>query len=251
MALATMAVGLVSCNNKSGQYKVAIEPTANGIATWAPSEEIASWDNTLAATVVTVSQETRDDATLVQMPEDLKTDGVRRFVQPAAVYAGEGKVCIPTVQGGIVNQLDMPVYAEAVENSDVLTFMSLCGVIRLHLTTPEKIATITVSTEDSLGYLSGLFTVCDYPKVNLTVDEGMGAVNNVRCEALPAIDFTQGADVDFFVAPGSFKTFTVTMTTPDGRVCVKNTKENMDIVVDRNIVSTINIGSAENELVFE
>lgn len=251
VALAAIAAGLVSCNSKSGQYKVAIEPMGNETAVWEPGEALVSWDNTLTATDVAVSMETRDEAIFVQLPDDLKTDGVRRFVHPAAVYAGEGKVCIPTVQSGIVNQLDMPVYAEAVENSDVLNFMSLCGVVRLHLTTPEQISSIAITTEDSLGYMTGLFTVSDYPTVNLNVNESMGAVNSVRCEALPPMDFTQGADVDFFVAPGNFKTFTVTMTTPDGRVCVKNPKEGMEIVVERNNVSTVNIGTPEHLMVFE
>lgn len=251
MALAAMAAGLVSCNSKSGQYNVSVESFGETSVAWAQGETLATWDNTLASTELSVAEVTEDGIAVIQMPEEMKTDGVRRFIHPAALYAGEGKVCIPTVQSGLVNPSDMPVYAEAVENNETLSFLSLCGVVRLHLTTPEKIASITLSTDDSLGCMSGLFCVDHYPVVSLEAAEGMGAVNNVRCEALPPIDFTQGADVDFLVAPGSFKTFTVTMTTPDGRVCVKNTKEGMDIEVERNLISTINIGSEENVMVFE
>ena len=251
MAMAAMAAGLVSCNSKSGQYKVSLDPFGETPVAWAQGETLATWDNTLTSTELSVAEVTEEGTAIIQMPEEMKTDGVRRFIHPVAAYAGEGMVSIPTVQSGQVNYLEMPVYAEAVDNSDVLSFKALCGVVRLHLTTPEKIASITVSTGDSLGYMSGLFVVENYPDVKLGVDGVVGTVNSVRCEQLPDMDFTQGADVDFLVAPGCFKTFTVTMTTPDGRVCVKNTKDDMDIVVDCNTVSTINIGSAENVMVFE
>ena len=99
--------------------------------------------------------------------------------------------------------------------------------------------------------MSGLFVVENYPDVKLGVDEVVGTVNTVRCEKLPDIDFSQGGDVYFCVAPGSFKTFNVTMTTADGRVCVKHQKEDMVIDVNRGQTTTVTMGSPEHDLVFE
>ena len=250
-AVAAFSAALVSCNGKGGQYQIVVEPTGEQSVAWTQGEAIASWDNTLAATEVYVSGEVKDGCALLQQPEDLKTEGVRRYVYPADAYAGEGKVSIPTVQNGADYRQAMPYYAETVEGSDALKFMSLCGLVCLHMTTNEHLASVSVSTDDTLAYLTGLFGVADYPLVNLVVDEGIGGVNNVRCENLSQVDFSQGADVVFYVAPGKYNTFNVTMTTTDGRVCVKHQKDDMVIEVNRNNVATILMGSADNVLVFE
>lgn len=251
IALAALTAGLVSCNNKSGQYRVVVEPMDGQSMLWGQSEAMASWDNTLMATEMTLTEVVEDGTAALQLPEDLNTDGTRCFVHPAAAYAGEGMVCIPTVQNGMDCKQAIPYYAEIAEGNDALAFVSVCGVLRLHLTTPEKIASISVSTDDSLGCMSGLFVVENYPDVKLGVDEVVGTVNSVRCEKLPDIDFSQGGDVYFCVAPGSFKTFNVTMTTADGRVCVKHQKEDMVIDVNRGQTTTVTMGSPEHDLVFE
>lgn len=251
VAIAAVAAGLVSCNSKSGQYQVMVEPFGSQAMIWGQDEAMASWDNTLMATEMTLTEVTGEGTAMLQMPEELNTEGVRCFVHPAAVYAGEGKVCIPTVQDGVDYKQSMPYYAETVEGSEALAFMSLCGLVCLHVTTDEQIASVSISTDDSLGFLSGLFSVENYPVVNLVADEGMGAVNSVRCEQLPAMDFSQGGDMYFYIAPGKYKTFNVTMTTADGRVCVKHQKEDMLIEVGRNQIATIMMGSADHVLVFE
>ena len=250
-AVAAVAVGMVSCNNKDGQYQIVVEPNGEEAAVWAPGEAIASWDNTLVATEVYVSDEVVDGRATLQMPEGLQTDGARCFAYPAAAYAGEGKVSIPTVQNGVDYKQLMPYMAQSAEGAGALRFMSLCGLVCLHITTAEQLSGVSVSTDDTLAFLSGLFGVEGYPQVSLVAEEGMGGVKSVRCEDLSQIDFSQGADVVFYVAPGKYKTITVTMTTADGRVCVKHQKEDMVVEVNRNNVATIIMGAGENVLAFE
>ena len=64
-------------------------------------------------------------------------------------------------------------------------------------------------------------------------------------------DFAQSAEVCCCMAPGCYKTFTVVMTATDGRTCTKSLKEGKEVVLDRNRVCTVNLGSQEETLVFE
>ena len=137
-----------------------------------------------------------------------------------------------------------------IENSSI-NFVWLCGVVCVHLTTDERLSSVSISTDDSLNYLSGLFAVNNYPNPELVVADGVGGEKSVRCENLSEMDFSQGGDVYFYVAPGAYHTFTVTMTAADGRVCVKSQKEDMVVEVNRNNVTTIMAGSADHKLVFE
>lgn len=251
VALATLAVGMVSCNSKNGSYQIVVEPQGADAFICMPSDAVVSWNNTMVPEELAVSYEQNAGKSYLQIPEELKTDGVRRFLYPVAAYAGEGKVSIPTLLNTGDYRQVMPVYAELVEGSDSLNFVWLCGVVCVHLTTGERLSSVSISTDDSLNYLSGLFAVNNYPNPELVVADGVGGEKSVRCENLSEMDFSQGGDVYFYVAPGVYHTFTVTMTAADGRVCVKSQKEDMVVEVNRNNVTTIMAGSADHKLVFE
>ena len=249
IALAALTAGLVSCNNKSGQYRVVVEPMDGQSMLWGQSEAMASWDNTLMATEMTLTEVAEDGTAALQLPEDLNTDGTRCFVHPAAAYAGEGMVMVPAVQSGVDFPNGMPFYAETSEGNTDLAFKALCGVVRLHLTTPEHLASVQVSSEDTNGFMTGRYGVDNHPFPVLASTQG--AAKYVSCEQLQNVDFSAGADLNLYVAPGCFNSFAVTMVTEDGRVCVKNLKEGKYVVVERNSVCTINLGGEEGELVFE
>lgn len=252
VALVAMSALSVSCHNSS-MFKLTVEGVdAKGAAAvqWPKDAVLATWDDALSAMEVKLSGIAPDSsyATLV-MPKEVKTEGVRRFVYPATVCAGEGKVMIAPEQSATGCPALMPCYAETKDGNAEVEFKSLCGVVRLHLTTAEKLAAVQVSTEDSAKFMSGRFGVENYPFPVLKAENG--ALPCVVCNELKGVDFGQGADVCLFVAPGCYNTFTITLTTEDGRTCQKNLKDNKYIVVDRNVVCTINLGQNEGDLVFE
>ena len=228
-AFVAVSLALVSCHNNS-VFNVTVEEVAgNGVAAiaWPKDAVITTWDDTKTPAEISFASVVADSSyAVMQLPEGMKTQGVRHFVYPASVYAGEGMVMVPAVQSGVDFPNGMPFYAETSEGNTDLAFKALCGVVRLHLTTPEHLASVQVSSEDTNGFMTS-------------------------CEQLQNVDFSAGADLNLYVAPGCFNSFAVTMVTEDGRVCVKNLKEGKYVVVERNSVCTINLGGEEGELVFE
>ena len=76
-------------------------------------------------------------------------------------------------------------------------------------------------------------------------------MRSITIDGLEEIDFTEGADVFYCVAPGCYQTFKVVMTTTDGRTCTKNLKEGREVLVDRNHMHSIILGDPDSILVFE
>lgn len=251
-AFVAVSLALVSCHNNS-VFNVTVEEVAgNGAAaiTWPNDAVMTTWDDTKTPAEISFASIMADSSyAVMQLPEGMKTQGVRHFVYPASVYAGEGMVMVPAVQSGVDFPNGMPFYAETSEGNTDLAFKALCGVVRLHLTTPEHLASVQVSSEDTNGFMTGRYGVDNHPFPVLASTQG--AAKYVSCEQLQNVDFSAGADVNLFVAPGCFNSFAVTMVTEDGRVCVKNLKEGKYVVVERNSVCTINLGGEEGELVFE
>ena len=252
VAFVAMSALMVSCHNNS-MFKLSVEAIdGKGTASvmWPADATVATWDDAMNPVEVTLSGIAPDKSyASIVMPEGTTTKGVRRFVYPASVCAGEGKVMIAPVQSGMDCPATMPCYAEAAEGKAELVFKSLCGVVQLNLTTAEKLASVQISTEDSTNYLAGRFGVDNYPFPVLKAEAD--ASKCVRCEKLAAFDFSKGSELYLYVAPGCYDTFTVTLTTEDGRTCVKNLKDDKYIVVDRNVICTINLGQNEGDLVFE
>lgn len=252
VAFVAMSALMVSCHNNS-MYKLSVEAVdGKGTAPvmWPAAATVATWDDAMNPVEVKLSGIAPDSSyASIVMPDGTTTQGVRRFVYPATACAGEGKVMVATVQSGMGCPATMPCYAEYADGNADLVFKSLCGVVRLNLTTAEKLASVQISTEDSANFLAGRFSVDNYPFPVLKAEAD--ASKCVRCEELTAFDFSQGAELYLYVAPGCYDTFTVTLATEDGRTCVKNLKEDKYIVVDRNVVCSINLGQNEGDLVFE
>ena len=138
------------------------------------------------------------------------------------------------------------------DGTDV-AFKAMTGAICLHLCTHQKVSTIKFSTEDSLNYMAGNFTVDNYPFPVLTATNG--AEKSVVLTQLDKIDFSKGKDLYLVLAPNCYNSFKIELTTPQGKVCTKSLKDGKYMTVDRNVVSTINLGltSAKDteDLVFE
>ena len=248
---AAMLVAFVSCHNNS-VYQVTVEKVAgNGDApvTWNVGDLLVTWDEALAPDQIPLSGLVPDSShATLQLPDTMATHGVRHFVYPASFWGGEGSIMIPAVQNGISFPEGMPFYAQTQNGSPDLAFKALCGIVRLRIQTSEKIMSVSVTTDDSVHFLSGRFTVDNPTSPVLTPVEG--AAKYVSLEQIPAMDFSQGADLYLYVAPGCYNTFTITMVSDDGRVCVKNLKEGKYIAVDRNTVFSIFLGTEGTELQF-
>lgn len=216
---------------------------------WPRNTVLATWDDTMEPVEVKTAG-TAPDSTFatLQLPEGMRTQGVRRFVYPATLCGGQDQVVIPSVQNGRDFPQGMPLYAETRDGGADVLFKSLCGVLRLQLTTDVRLASVRVSTEDTV-FMTGRFGVGNYPFPVLNA--ASGAEKYAVCEGLQAVDFAQGADLNLYVAPNCYNTFTVTLVAEDGRTCVKNLKEDKYVVVERNAVCTIRLGGEEGELVFE
>ncbi len=250
--LAAVTAGVVSCNGgqkQPTQYAVTLEPLTS--MDKQPQLDLAAsavwWDDAMEAKMATVRKS--DEGAVVVRDDTTATQGIVRMVYPANVpLAGAG--CVDICQHQLPTGKGMVYYGETTEDApDQMVLKAVCGVLRLHLITAEKIANVTFETADSNRYMTGVFEVSNYPFPVLTATKQ--SLRSVVLESLQDIDFTQGAEVCAYVAPGCFHTFTVIMTTVDGRVCTKNLKEGREVLVDRNRTMTVNLGSQEEPLVFE
>ena len=253
MMLAAVVAGMVSCNGGQKQpkkYAVTVEPL-NGMEEQPKLDTdvlIAMWDDGMEVSTPSLVKGEEGYEIVCETPADPK--GVVRAVYMSnAIVTDAGLVDISNYQWD--RQLDngMVYYGETTEKApDVMALKAVCGIVRLHLVSPEKIRKVVVSTADSNRYMTGVFEVSNYPFPVLTPTER--SVRSVEVNDL-SVDFTEGADLWFYVAPGCFNTFTVEMTTADGRVCTKNLKDGNEVMVERNAVCTVVLGTEGHELVFE
>ena len=252
--LAAVLASMSSCNcgqNRPQKYVLTLEPLAK--ADEQPlldvKTPVAIWDD---STILTSAYPTLEGDNFVLVPDDSTVlNGVVHMVYPAnAFIVGEGCVAINTVQQLLPMGENMVYYGETTESEpNAVALKSVGGVLRLRLTTPEKLSKVEISTADSNRYMAGVFGVTNYPFPVLTATE-----QSVRClelTGLESVDFAQSAEVCCCMAPGCYKTFTVVMTATDGRTCTKSLKEGKEVVLDRNRVCTVNLGSQEETLVFE
>lgn len=249
--LATVSMLMVSCHSRMYKFEVeAVGDQGTTAVTWAKDEVLATWDDSLRFVYVPVTGIAPDSTyATTQLTKGTKTYGVRRFVYPGALCVDTACVCLSSVQEGTGFPKTMPLYGETQDGKGDVLMKSMCGVVRLHLTTAEKLVSVKVSTADSAKYMAGVFKVDNYPYPVLQPQSKV--FQSIECDKLKGMDFAQGADLYLYVAPACYNTFTVTLTTEDGRVCVKNLKEDKYVVVDRNVVCTINLGQNEGDLVFE
>lgn len=250
--LAAALAGLVSCNGgqkQPTQYAVTVEPLTG--TEGQPQLDLAAsavwWDDAMEAKMASVQK--NDEGVVFMRDDTTATQGIVRIVYPANV-ALSGAGCVDINQHQLPMREGMVYYGETtVDAPDQMALKAVCGVLRLHLITSEKIANVTFETSDSNRYMTGVFEVSNYPFPVLTATKQ--SLRSVVLEALQDIDFTQGAEVCTYVAPGCFHTFKVVMTTVDGRVCTKNLKDGREVLVERNRTMTVNLGSQEEPLVFE
>ena len=252
--LATAMAGLVSCNcgpKQPQQYVMTMEPMSGAETQPQLDEEVpvALWDDGM---VLSTARLTNGEKGVVLIPNDTAAiNGVLHMVYPANAAMGRaGCVSIDTMQHPMPLGEGMVYYGETTEDaSDVMALKAVGGVIRLCLTTEVKLAKVTISTADSNRYMAGVFEVSNYPFPVLTATEQ--SVRNVTLTGLEDIDFVQGAEVYCCMEPGCYNTFTVLLTAADGRTCTKNLKEDKEVVLDRNRMCTIRLGSQEEVLEFE
>ena len=194
-----------------------------------------------------------EDGFEFQLREVTPLEGVVHVAYPVGMSQSEkGEVCIEPKQGSFPLGKQMVYYGESTKGTKgTLVMKATCGVIRLHLTTPEKLEKVLIGTDDSNHYMAGDFVVSNYPFPVITPTERSVRSIEMGGRRLEKLDFTQGEDACFAVAPGCYNTFTVKMTTVDGRVCTKHLKAGNSVVVDRNRVCTVILGGPDQELVFE
>ena len=252
--LAAAVAGLVSCKcgqKQPSQYAVAVEPLAG---TDVQSQlnlgwPLAVWDDGMEMAVGRL--EKGEDGLILKRNDTAAVKGVLHVTySPSVAMIDPGCVDISRVQQALPLGEGMVYYGETTEDAaDKVALKAVCGVIRLRLITEEQLAKVEISTADSNRYMAGVFEVSNYPFPVLTPTEQ--SVRGVELNGFGNTDFTQGAEVCCYVAPGCYNTFTVVMTTVDGRTCTKNLKDGKAVVLDRNRVCTINMGSPEEALVFE
>lgn len=249
--LATAMAGLVSCNCKPARYAVTLEPLAGTeVQPWQDGKVTAAlWDDNMAPATATMVNG-KEGMTLVRQ-DTAERKGMVRVVYPLEAANDMGCVTLNSVQKALPLGAGMVYYGETTDGApDAVALKAVCGVLRLHLTTAERLATVSLGTDDSNRYMSGVFGVDNYPFPVLTPTDG--SVRSVTLAGLDEVDFEQGAEVYCYLAPGRYSTFTVVMTTTDGRVCTKHLKEGREVLVDRNGVSTVTLGGEDlPPLVFE
>ena len=252
--LAAMTAGVVSCNSASPtRFKATVE--ALGGTKVAPSLKagtpVALWDDNMRLQEALVELPSSEGENNIVRDDTATLTGVVRMVYPGSAVAGSaGCVAIDTVQQVLPMGEGMVYYGETTaEARDEVVMKAVSGIVCLHLTTPERLASITLSTIDSNRYMAGAFEVTNYPFPVLEATEE--SVRSVTLTGMADTDFAQGAEVYAYMAPGCYRTFTVQLTTTDGRVCTKNLKEGREVLVERNRVHSVILGSDEQPLVFE
>ena len=251
LSLLAVAAMFSSCHNGS-MYQLTVEglgQEGSSPVVWQTGTVLTMWDDAMAPVDVALAGVAPDSSyASIQMPEGFKRQGLCRFMYPKSAFE-KGHVKIATMQSGKEPLTEIPCYAEVEEGASELAFRTLCGVLKLNLTTAEKLKCVRVETLDSLVNIAGTFNVNNYPYPTLEAVEGSPCID---CEAIQGMDFSQGAELQFFLAPGIYNTFNVIMVTEDGRVCEKNLKEGKHIEITRNGFCTIKLGDdEENKLVFE
>lgn len=255
LAIAVMALGLFSCNNnkeaQTDSLTASVEAfgaDAAGVIVWSSDAKMVAWDDSFNPVDVTVAEVAADTASCqLALADAAAPQGVRRYIYPASAYAGQGIVTIPVHQECVNGLKDLVYYSE--EQEGKVDFKMLGGVVRIVVTTPEKLSCIAISTSDSNLFMAGNFQVVNYPSPVLNAVEG--AERQIDIHNLEGIDFTEGAEVSFQVAPGCYSTFQIVLQNTDGKVCTKNLKDDKHIVVDRNRIVNITLGHTAEGLTFE
>ena len=252
--LAAVMAGLVSCNSNKQptRYRVTLEALSGAEKTVSLVAEtpVALWDDGLALQEARIVSEGEDGGCAIVRTDNSNLSGIAHFVYPATAVAEAEQVVLDTLQQFLPLGGGMVYYGEtAADTSDNVVLKAVCGVARLCLTTTERLAKVTISTNDSNGYMAGRFSVTNYPFPILAAMEE--SARSVTVTGLEDIDFAQGAEVCFYVAPSCYQTFVVVMTTPDGRSCTKTLKDGKEVMIERNSVCNITLGTEALPLVFE
>ncbi|MBO4600170.1 MAG: hypothetical protein J5641_05480 [Bacteroidales bacterium] len=255
LTIAAITAGLVGCNSKKCQpteYKATVETLGGTDAPMAmdATGRLATWEDALVLTDASITGVDEKGVYTIVRNDTTAPSGVVRMVYPYDAATDAEHVTIGTKQIDAPIGSKMVLYGETVDGKgNNIDMKAVCGVVKMHIITPEMLDNIVIRTEDSNRYMSGVFAVSNYPFPVLNATEQ--SAREVMLTGTATIDFKKGADVCFYVAPGCYGTFTVVMTTVDGRVCTKNLKEGKEVVVDRNRVCNIQMGVDGSELVFE
>ena len=176
--LAAVLASMSSCNcgqNRPQKYVLTLEPLAK--ADEQPlldvKTPVAIWDDSI---ILTSAYPTLEGDNFVLVPDDSTVlNGVVHMVYPAdAFIVGEGCVAINTVQQLLPMGENMVYYGETTESEpNAVALKAVGGVLRLRLTTPEKLSKVEISAADSNRYMAGVFGVTNYPFPLLGTD-GLG-----------------------------------------------------------------------------
>lgn len=146
---------------------------------------------------------------------------------------------IPNVQKYIPGSFDKnvaPMAAKISGPEETFEFKNLCGVLALRLTGNERIKSISFSGKNSAGeyeYVSGTFMVDmeyedtpsimngkTYSMTNPALDKVYRSVT-LECDEPVILNETEGTPFYFVLPPATYETFTVMITTADGKVMLK------------------------------
>lgn len=255
-SLLAMAMLFCSCQNgnnenNSNQILATIEAFGSeeeGPIVWAPQSQLMSWDDSLTSQEVTVALVSDDTLSCrLQLADNSAPIGVCHLVYPASAYVGQGLVNIPALQNGNANLADLVYYAELQDGKAY--FKPLGGIVQLHLTTQERLASVMFITSDTNLYLAGNFQVSNYPAPVLNFTDK--SEKQITVQGIEEYDFSKGNYLYIQMAPGCFNTFQVVLQNTDGKKCTKTLKDDKYFQVWRNQPSLISLGDSSNVLIFE
>ncbi|MBQ6069095.1 MAG: hypothetical protein IJK84_06295 [Bacteroidales bacterium] len=254
LSLATAVAGLAlgGCKQSSPcVFKAIVEELPGDIVTPPLDMEqpLALWDDGLALSQCAITA-MNEGLYTIERADSTLLSGVARMVYPAMAAVEAEYVRLDTLQRSLPMGEGMVRYGETtVEEPNKVVLKAVSGMLRLDLTTDVPLKSVTLSTDDSNRFMTGLFSVTNYPFPVLTATDE--SCRHLTLTGLEGIAFDEGGEVCCYLAPGCYKTFTVLLTAIDGRSCTKSLKEDKEVVVDRNRVVTIHLGSTEEPLVFE
>lgn len=249
---AVVAMALAAgCNGSATRYEALIEVPdveQEEVQMCSEAESVALWGET--SDVLAAHLETAKDGRMYACYDDTAAlGGTLHWMVPAEALTADGYVMLPAEQNGALETTLMPYYAENPAKSKEAAFKTVGGLLKLHFVTHEKVAEIEIATADSNRFIAGAFAISNYPYPVLTPTEQ--SVRLLRLTGASTMDFSQGGDLCACIAPGCYKTLSITLRLEDGRTCVKELPEDAFVTIDRNKMFTITLGRDGAELVFE
>ena len=216
----------------------------NGTAlNWVRGDEVAIY-GTAGCGIYTAMPQDPATVAILENTGSEPGDGPFRAFYPTLLTTDGATINLPATQTYVEGSINgFPMYAESATNQ--LAFRNLCGVLKLHLTKANtSITSISVTANAALH---GNFTISNM-NGEPVLNHAAGGTNTVVLSCSTPQTIADGKDF-YITLPATFDSLkSITLTTDDGRYCIKTVKSTICINVERNTVTEIALG--ENDLNF-